>query len=282
MSQDYQPLEYVVIDDGSTDATSSILESYGDRLQWISQTNRGQTATINRGWGMLRGDLLGWLNSDDTLLPDAIETIVTEFESHPEVDVIFGDTLFIDAEGEPLHESPRREAFRYETLALECTNPIPQPSTFIRRRVVEAEGQLDSHYRYFMDWDYWLRVGLHHRIRYVPKLLSTYRLHEASNTVSQTAKVAPELEYMYRKFFERPDLTSDLVSQKRTAMANMFVTTAGYYVKGGDGAGAVRSGLRALRAAPEIVLSPRRWRQLAYCFLGTSFLYREARALRDG
>jgi hypothetical protein len=85
--------------------------------------------------------------------------------------------------------------FSYRDLVANCHNPIPQPSAFIRRKVMEDVGLLDPHYYYFMDWDFWLRAGLRHSFAYFPELLSTYRLHEESKTVAQAVRAAPELEY---------------------------------------------------------------------------------------
>src|SRR5260370_658630 len=72
LTQDYPRIEYMVIDDGSTDETPEILSRYDGRLIWESQTNQGQTPTINRGWQRSHGHIITWLNSDDTYLPGAV------------------------------------------------------------------------------------------------------------------------------------------------------------------------------------------------------------------
>jgi glycosyltransferase involved in cell wall biosynthesis len=280
LAQDYEPLEYLVIDDGSTDGTRAILESYGDKVAWLTQSNRGQTATINRGWEMTRGKIVAWLNSDDTLLAGAVRTAVQFLEAHPGVDIVFGDTLFTDAAGEPLRRSQPRGAFDYLSFVLECENPIPQPSAFIRRRVIEDAGALDPTLRYFMDWDYWLRAGLRHSIAYLPELLSTYRLHAASNTVARSAAVAPELEQVYDRYFARDDLPAAIRQGRERAMASMHLTSGGYALSGGANALARRCALRAVRTDPASFLRPRRLRQLLYCWLGNGWLYRAGRRLR--
>jgi len=91
--------------------------------------------------------------------------------------------------------------------------------------VIVNTGVLDPVFYYFMDWDFWLRAGLKFRISYLPKLLSTYRLHAESKSISQMIRAAPELEYMYRKFFSREDLPKNIRSLEKEAMVNMLFTT---------------------------------------------------------
>jgi glycosyltransferase involved in cell wall biosynthesis len=280
LRQDYRAIEYIVIDDGSTDSSSAILAGYGERITWLSQANQGQTPTINRGWSMARGQILGWLNSDDTLLPGAVRCVVDYFHLHRGVGIVFGDTLFTDECGRAIRRSPRRSRFDYLEFVARCENPIPQPSAFIRREVLSAVGLLDPTLRYFMDWEYWLRAGLQCDIAYLPALLSTYRLHATSNTIARSAEVAPELGRVYEKFFARDDLPVEVERLRRRAMVSMLLTSGGYAIAGADRCGAIRSGLRALRADPAILLRWSRLRQVLYCLFGTSWFYRCGRTLR--
>src|SRR5881396_4316622 len=82
LAQDYAHIEYRVINDGSTDRTPEILEEYKNHVQVESHPNRGQTATINKGWEQSRGDIFIWLNSDDTFLPGAVTKAVNYLEQH--------------------------------------------------------------------------------------------------------------------------------------------------------------------------------------------------------
>jgi glycosyltransferase involved in cell wall biosynthesis len=280
LGQDYPRIEYAVIDDGSTDETPTVLERYRGRLRAVSRPNKGQTATINEGFAAASGDVLLWLNSDDTLLPGAVSAAVRHFEEHPEDGIVYGDTLFTDAAGRPLRRSRAQERFEYDRFVRRCENPIPQPSAFLRKRVVEDIGTLDPHFYYFMDWDFWLRAGLRHRIAYMPTTLSTYRLHDASKTVARQAEVAPELEYMYARFFARDDLPEPVRRLRREAMACMLLTSAGYFARGGRPEDASRAGRRALRTYPELILRPALARQLAFCLAGSTPFYSMLRALR--
>ncbi|MCU1268233.1 MAG: cell wall biosis glycosyltransferase [Acidobacteria bacterium] len=279
LAQDYPHIEHQVIDDGSTDETPRILADYADRIAVERHTNRGQTPTINKGWERATGEILTWLNSDDTFLPGAVSWAVEYFQQHPDVGIVFGDTLFTRPDGEPIERSKQRAEFDYREFVLQCENPIAQPSAFIRRSVIEDVGLLDPEFYYFMDWDFWLRAGIRHRITYVPELLSTYRLHKDSKTIAQANKAAPELEYMYRKFFARTDLPAEIRALERRAMGNMFFTSGGYYLEGGNASAAARMGFKALRSSPSSIFRPESAHKFLYCLLGGRLLYQRSRRL---
>lgn len=277
LAQDYPRIEYQVLDDGSTDETPQILAEYSDRVAVERHTNRGQTPTINKGWERAQGHILTWLNSDDTLLPGAVTKAVNYLQEHPDVAIVFGDTLFTRSGGEPIERSKSRTGFDYREFVLQCENPIAQPSAFIRREVIEDIGLLDPSYYYFMDWDFWLRAGIRHKIAYSPELFSTYRLHQESKTVAQAARAAPELEYMYRKFFARLDLPADIRNLEVRAMVNMFFTSGGYYLEGGNPSAAMRMGFKALKTRPSWIYRPEVVHKFLYCLLGGRSFYQRSR-----
>jgi len=278
LSQDYPNIEYLILDDGSTDETPEILSAYTGRVEWESHANMGQTATINKGWERSHGEIITWLNSDDTYLPGAISKAVDYFQKHPAIDIVYGDTLLTKADGSPIERMKAAE-FNYDELVAKCHNPIPQPSAFIRRSVMQDVGLLDPSYYYFMDWDFWLRAGIDHSIAYFPELLSTYRLHEASKTVAQAVRSAPELEYMYRKFFALPNLTDEIRRLEKDAMVNMFFTTGGYYLLGGSRKAARGMAIKALRARPGGIFRPDIMHKFLYCFLGGKPVYERSKSM---
>lgn len=277
ITQDYPRIEYLVIDDGSTDATREVLAEYEGRVRFESRENRGQTPTINEGWQRLTGDIMTWINSDDLLLPGAVTTAVDYLNEHPDVGIVFGDTMFTQADGTDIERSKPREQFDYREFVLKCENPIAQPSAFIRRSVVNDVGLLDPFFYYFMDWDFWLRAGVRHKIEYFPELLSTYRLHPDSKTVAQAAKAAPELKYLYDKFFARDDLPAWLRAIEKRAKVNMLFTSGGYYLEGGQPKLAARVAWEALRAYPAALFDPEMMHKFFYCVFAESPIYKGGR-----
>ena len=99
IEQDYPPIDYLVMDGGSTDETVEVLKSFGPQLRWVSERDRGQSDAINRGFARTKGDVLGWLNSDDTYAAGAISAATEFLARHEDVAMVYGDADFIDAAG---------------------------------------------------------------------------------------------------------------------------------------------------------------------------------------
>ena len=280
LAQDYPRIEHIVIDDGSTDDTPSVLSEYTGRVEWERHDNMGQTPTINKGWRRSKGEIVTWLNSDDTLLPGAVSKAVAYLQEHPESGIVFGDSMFTTEDGTPIEKSKSPGSFfDYEKFVVECENPIAQPSAFIRRSVVEDVGDLDPFYYYFMDWDFWLKAGASHPVDYIPELLSTYRLHSESKTVAQSAKAAPELERMYRAYFALDSVPDAVRRHKSRAFANMYFTSGGYYIKGDDKASAAKCALKALRSYPALLFDAGMLHKFIYCLFGERRIYQGSREI---
>ena len=279
LSQDYPNIELFVLNDGSTDDTEKILQEYTGRIRWETQKNMGQTPTINKGWSLTNGEIITWLNSDDTYLPGAVKAGVDYLLAHPETGIVFADSVFTEADGTHLERTRPLPPFNYLNFVTKCENPISQPSSFIRREVVKKAGELDPSFYYFMDWDFWLRAGLYFKIDYIPELWSTYRLHAESKTVAQSVKAAPELAYMYNKFFSRQDLPTEVVALKKKAMMNMYFTSSGYYLQGNDKKSAAKMARSAIQKYPGGLFSITGVHKFLYGIFGGSATYKAIKKL---
>ena len=283
LSQDYPNIEHIVLDDGSTDETPEILASYGDRVRWETHKNMGQTATINKGWSMTSGEIITWLNSDDTFYTNSSVREGMEYLiEHPNVGIVFGDSMYTEADGTELEPTRPVIDFTYEKMVRTCENFISQPSAFIRREIVAKVGELDPKYYYFMDWDFWIRAGIYYGIEHVDAIWSTYRLHAESKTVAQSKKAAPELEYLYEKFFARDDVPAEIRAIESEAMMNMCFTTGGYYLKGGDTENAAKMAKKAFEYNPKGRYEIANLHKYLYCRLGNTAIYRKSRELIRG
>ncbi len=111
LDQDYPNIEYLVIDGGSTDNTVEILRKYEGRLKWISEPDGGQSHAINKGFRMARGEIVAWLNSDDTLLPGAITKAAGHLAANRETMMVYGEGYLMDHHSQITGRFPATEPF---------------------------------------------------------------------------------------------------------------------------------------------------------------------------
>ena len=189
-------LEVVVRDGGSTDETLSILQDYGDRITWVSEPDGGQAAAVNLGWAQTAGDVLGWLNSDDLYLPGAFEAVLEAFDDHPDVDVVYGDGVYVDASGRRIGRYGTRR-FDASRLLDECY--ICQPTVFLRRSVFERFGGLRTDLRYCMDYEYWIRLSRKLRFLKIDRELAVTRWYSDTKTLVNRYAVHHETCAMLRE-----------------------------------------------------------------------------------
>jgi glycosyltransferase involved in cell wall biosynthesis len=203
LSQDIECIEYWVIDGGSTDTTIDVLKKYSDKLYWVSEKDNGQADAVNKGLLRSTSPILGWLNSDDIYYPNILSIVLEYFDSHPDIDVVYGDANHIDADDNLLGRYPT-EKWDWERLKTTCF--ISQPATFIRRRVFQQCGLLDINLR-SADYEYWLRLGKTRvGFAYIPRLLAATRLHPAAFTVAFKTVVHKEVNDITRRHFGKtPD-----------------------------------------------------------------------------
>ncbi len=186
LDQGYPRLEYLVMDGGSTDGTLAILRRYQDRLTWTSGRDGGQGAALNEGFRRTRGDVIGWINSDDVYDPDAFRTVAEYFAEHPEVEWLYGRCPIIDGAGRVCKRWITRykefwmRRFSYRRLLIE--NYIPQPAVFFRRRLLERVGAIDVSYQHAFDYHLWLRLGAVSAPVMIDRVLACFRVHDSSKT----------------------------------------------------------------------------------------------------
>ena len=204
LDQDISGLEHAVIDGGSTDETLNILRRFEGRLDWISETDRGQADAVNKGIKGTKGGVIGWLNSDDIYYPGSLSVVLSFFEKHPGVDVIYGDGNHIDVEDRVIDRYPTKPwSFdRLKTICFMC-----QPAVFFRRSVVDRFGLLDEGLKYCLDYEYWLRLAARGaRFAHIRRTLAATRLHPVSKTLGKRMKVIHEtMDMLHQRLGYVPD-----------------------------------------------------------------------------
>ena len=192
LDQDYPRLEYIVIDGGSTDGSLEILRRYESRLAvLVSEPDRGQTDAINKGFALARGEILAWLNSDDTYRAGAIAEAVAYLCKHPEVGMVYGAAYYIDAAGRQVGRF-RAAPTDHARLRRGVTG-IPQQAMFFRSRLWRMAGPLDPTFQFAMDYDLWVRLAALTPIAYHPRDWANFRLHGSSKTLTEANRCWPEM-----------------------------------------------------------------------------------------
>ncbi|WP_418791098.1 glycosyltransferase family 2 protein [Phosphitispora sp. TUW77] len=181
LSQEYPNFEYIVVDGGSTDDTLSILEKYSTRLRWISESDKGQSDAINKGFKMAKGEIVAWLNSDDTYELGAIEKAVSYMTANPKVALVYGHAGIIDEYGKWVRQFEATEPFNLWRL-IHVWDYIMQPTTFFRKKALQEVGYLREDLNWCMDWDLWIRLGRKYAVGFIPEVLANNREYEETKT----------------------------------------------------------------------------------------------------
>lgn len=197
-NQDYPNIEHIIMDGGSTDGTVDILKRYDNILTWVSEPDKGQSDAINKGFKMAKGEIIGWLNSDDAYtIPNAISTAVEALNRHPDIDLIYGHCLEINEKGDVTDMGKSPEFSHYRLF--NYLDFIPQPTVFFRRTLFDKVGYLDESLHYGMDYDFWLRIGKVSNMMLVPKVMAEFRYSPHSKSGSQEKEFWPEIRQIYRR-----------------------------------------------------------------------------------
>ncbi len=192
LEQDYPNIEYIIIDGGSTDGSREIISRYADRLAWwVSEPDRGQTDAINKGFAVARGEILAWLNSDDTYLPHAIAQAVDYLRSHPEAGMVYGDANLVGENGQVLGRFPAAQT-DYRRLRRGYVH-IPQQAAFFRASLWHKVGPLDPTFFFAMDYDLWVRLARLAPLHYHPLLWANFRLQGQGKSVVADDRCWPEM-----------------------------------------------------------------------------------------
>lgn len=202
-AQGRDDVEVVVIDGGSTDGTTEILQARPD-VRWSSEPDRGLSDAYNKGAMLATAPVLGWLNADDAYLPGALDQVVSAFADEPRLEWLVGQCLIVDGEGREI----RTRVTRYKNVllgryshALHLTqNFIPAPATFFRRDVFHSVGGMDLMLRYSMDYDLYLRLGRRSRPALLGVPLASFTMTEGTLSMTGFERQFREHQQVARRY----------------------------------------------------------------------------------
>jgi glycosyltransferase involved in cell wall biosynthesis len=198
LSQDYAPLEYIIVDGGSTDGSREIIQRYADRLSWwVSEPDAGQTDAINKGFARAQGEILAWLNSDDTYLPGAVTGAVAYLQDHPQAGMVYGDANLVDESGQIIGKFPAAQT-DYRRLRRGYVH-IPQQAAFFRAELWRQVGPLDPTFYFAMDYDLWVRLARISALDYLPEAWANFRLHGGGKSVTADERCWPEMLRVHQR-----------------------------------------------------------------------------------
>lgn len=250
--QNYESLEYIIIDGGSTDESVDIIKSYEDRLAyWVSEKDRGQVHAINKGLARVTGDITAFINSDDVYLPGTFRAVASYFESHPECEWVCGDTVLF---GDDFETELARA--RVPTSAAHCLSweyLAAQPGHFWKTEIIRAG--FDEKWNYDFDHDMYIRLLLAgHVCEYIPLPFAGYRLHSVSKTVAEGHRMIEEFDRIAEQY--EPHLTG---ADRRWCHATRLLRQS--YQASSDGKKGEAGGLlmRAVLSYPEGLIRKPFW-----------------------
>lgn len=270
LSQDYPDIEYIVIDDGSTDATREILKRYDKNIRWESQDNAGQAATLNKGWAKATGEIVGYLSSDDLLKPGAVTELVRCLRDNPDIILVYPDYELIDATGAFVRT--------HETLEYDYSNMIanlvcyPGPGALFRKECFDSAGGWATDLRQVPDMEYWFRLSQYGKFKRLPKVLASSRIHRNSQSfkdVSLECAMEPVTAVMRLIANGGVHLLDPAHANRSLASAYMLsfrlLLRSSYYMA------SLKSLCKALYLRPALILKGAFWRMVAVAVLGKAY-----------
>lgn len=253
LDQTAADLEVIVVDDGSTDDTAQVAQSFTDaRVRYVHQANRGLSGARNTGLREARGAFLTFLDADDAFLPDKMALLLAEFEAAPELGLVTGQALLIDETGQRTGQH-FESRLPVEQARWVLGNPLHVGSVLLRREWQAKVGLFDESLRSYEDWDYWLRLTLAGcAMRTIAQPVSLYRFHTRQMTRDGDQMTTASFAVL-DKVFGRADLPAAWQALRDQAYSQAHLRGAAHAYLAGR-YGDAQQGLReAVRLHPALL-----------------------------
>ena len=225
LAQDYESLEYIVVDDGSSDHTLKQLAPYQRRLRLIRQANLGEAAAVNAGVAESDAEFIGIVNADDPLLPGLVRAAVERLRTNPRLQGVYPDWLKIDAQGLVM-EAVKARNYDYEVLLAQHFCMIG-PGCLFRRSGLAGAPPRDPRFRFTGDFHQWLHMGLIGPFARIPETLATWRYHEGgASQASRNREMAENKIQAVQEILERSVLPEQVAHRSAEALSTAYYEAA--------------------------------------------------------
>lgn len=247
LKQTYSNLEVIVVDDGSTDGSRAVIESYGDKITTVFQQNEGVSAARNRGVKASGGEYVAFLDADDSWMPEKVEKQVGRFQADNTLGLVHVGVIEVDENGSALRE-------RLEGLEGDVANDLLMlkregilgggSGLMVPRKVFDEVGGFDERLSTSADWDLFYQISSRHKVAFVPQLLVKYRIHN-SNMHSNVAVMEHDMTAAFAKIFQGAS-----TPLSRESYGGLYKTLAGSYFRAGEYGDFIRSAVKSVGYRP--------------------------------
>lgn len=232
LSQTWQDLELVVVDDGSSDGTAAFVEQYPDiRMKLVRQTNKGLAAARNSGIAASQGKYIALLDADDLWEPTKLEEQVARLTDRPEIGLVHTAIRYINETGDEINRvlSVKGDGDVWEKVVVH--NPVRCGSTpLIRRECFEAVGMFDPALSFSEDWEMWIRIARRYHFATIDKPLTLYRQHGANMTKSYRT-IMPNFETIIERAFRDAPAGNDSLKREAYGRAYLFAAWRAFFAR---------------------------------------------------
>lgn len=223
-AQGLEHAEVLVIDGASTDGTQDVLRSYGDRIRWTSEQDRGQSDAINKGVRAAKGEIIAWINSDDYYAsPNALAPLMKVFDDDPTADIVYGDGTMVDTKGQAIRVYPSREYTTLEDLVIIPSSFVLQPVLLFKRELFLDVGGLDVKLHYTLDYELFLRMFPRARkVVHVRHDVAHAVYHQDAKSIRGMRKQIVEFMQVKHRYASKLSLSAMQRARLYTGMASLW------------------------------------------------------------
>lgn len=233
LSQTYQRIEYIVLDDGSTDNTQEVLSKFDGRIRHERHSNIGQAQTLNKGWSLCKGKYIGYLSSDDLLYPSAVSELVALLEKDQSIVCAFPDSDLIDNYSRVIKRNVCHPFDLSDTvIRQEC---YIGPGAIFRKTAFYSLGGWREDLKLAPDREFWIRISSLGRIEMCNSVLAGYRMHSDSISYKVVSEdVSREYVRVLDGYFSGSDIPQNIVNRKNDAYGYAYLLLARNSFRGGN------------------------------------------------